>query len=201
MGVVLIDAFQVCLELLPNFRGKNLVAFCLIFVAEIWQRFNSDASQHTKCYSHQTFVVRMRQWGYPIFTAKIRQSFAFGALWRIGRVLCLCTWHISVSSHRGEPKPSKVSSMLMRVTYTRKPMSLGDMDQDNHTVMVVHTIQHEYAPTTITLSAYPYYRVNSSHKQRGSLMQPRESIIQSAQSSTHMQAYIYIYIHTLCTML
>ena len=36
MGVVLIDAFQVCLELLPNFRGKNLVAFCLIFVAKIW---------------------------------------------------------------------------------------------------------------------------------------------------------------------
>ena len=43
MGMVLINAFQVCLELLPNFHGENLTAFRLIFVAEIWQCFASDA--------------------------------------------------------------------------------------------------------------------------------------------------------------
>ena len=35
MGVVSIDAFQVCLELLPNFHSENSAAFRLIFVAEI----------------------------------------------------------------------------------------------------------------------------------------------------------------------
>ena len=44
MGVVSIDAFQMCLELLPNFHNENPVTFCLIFVAEIQQRFASDAS-------------------------------------------------------------------------------------------------------------------------------------------------------------
>ena len=42
-------------------------------------------------------------------------------------------------------------------------MSLGDMDQDNYTATIVHTIEHEYAPTTITLSTYPYYKVKSFH--------------------------------------
>ena len=35
MGVVSIDAFQVCLELLPNFHSENSAEFRLIFVAEI----------------------------------------------------------------------------------------------------------------------------------------------------------------------
>ena len=39
IGVVPINAFQVCLKLLPNFHGENSEAFRLIFVAEIWQRF------------------------------------------------------------------------------------------------------------------------------------------------------------------
>ena len=34
-------------------------------------------------------------------------------------------------------------------------MSLGDMDQDDHTVMIMHTIYCEYAPTAITLGIYP----------------------------------------------
>ena len=42
-------------------------------------------------------------------------------------------------------------------------MSLSDMDQDKHTTMTMHTIQHEYAPTAITLSAYPYYKVKCTH--------------------------------------
>ena len=51
----------------------------------------------------------------------------------------------------------------MRVAYMGKPTSLGDIDQDNHTAMIMHTIYHEYAPTAITLSIYPYYKVKSSH--------------------------------------
>ena len=43
MGVVSIDAFQVCLESLPNFHDKNPIAFCIIFVVEIWQHFALDA--------------------------------------------------------------------------------------------------------------------------------------------------------------
>ena len=34
-GVVSIDTSQVCLESLPNFHSENLVAFRLIFMAEI----------------------------------------------------------------------------------------------------------------------------------------------------------------------
>ena len=95
-----------CLKSLPNFHGKNPTAFHLIFVAEIQQRFTSDASLHTKCYSHQTFGMRIWQWGCPIFTTKIQQSFLFDA--PTGRVSHLCIWRISTRSHRDKPKPSKV---------------------------------------------------------------------------------------------
>jgi len=43
MGVVSIDAFLVCLKS-SNFHDENLVAFRLIFVAEIWQCFASNVS-------------------------------------------------------------------------------------------------------------------------------------------------------------
>ena len=130
MGIVLIDAFYVCLKSLPNFHSKNPAAFRLIFMAEIRRCFASNASQHSKHYSNQAFDVRIQEWGCPIFMAKIRQSFVFGALWRIGSVSHLCIWHISTCSYCDESKPLKASSMLMHVTYTRKLMSLGDMDQD-----------------------------------------------------------------------
>ena len=170
MGVVSINAFQVCLEYLPNCHDKNLASFCLICLAKIRQRFASDVSQHTKRYSHQAFDVRIWQWECPIFTMKIRQSFAFGALWCIGRVLHLCIRHVSTCSNYDELKPFKASSILMSVAYMGKLMSLDDMDQDNHTAMIVHTILHEYAPTPIALSAYPYYKVKSTCNQRGSLI-------------------------------
>ena len=44
MGVVSIDAFEVCLESLPNFHGENPTTFRLIFVVEIQQHFALDAS-------------------------------------------------------------------------------------------------------------------------------------------------------------
>ena len=179
-GVVLIDASLVCLELLPNFYGKNPAAFHLIFVAEIQQRFFSSALQHTKRYSHQAFVVSIRKWRCPIFTAKIQQSFAFGALWHTVRVSCLCIQRAPTCSCQDESKPLKVSNIWMRIAYTGKPMLLGDMDQDDHTVMIMHTIQCEYAPTVIALGIYPHYKVKSTHGQRESLTQPQRSIIQSA---------------------
>ena len=43
-GVAFINALLACLELLPNFHDENLVAFHLIFMAEIWQHFTSGAS-------------------------------------------------------------------------------------------------------------------------------------------------------------
>ena len=42
IGVVPIDAFQVCLELLPNFRDNNPAAFCLFFS---WWKSNSALPQ------------------------------------------------------------------------------------------------------------------------------------------------------------
>ena len=168
-GVVLINIFQVCLKLLPNFHNENSVAFRLIFVAEICQLFTSYVLQRAKRYSHQAFNVRIWQWGCPIFMTKIQQSFAFGLQWRTGKVSRLCMQRLSTCSHRDELKPTKVLNMLIHVTYTGKPMSLGDMDQDNHTAVIMHTIQHEYAPTTVVLSSCPYYKVKSSHDQRGSL--------------------------------
>ena len=44
MGVVSIDASLVCLELVPNFPGKNQTTFRLIFVTVIRQPFASGAS-------------------------------------------------------------------------------------------------------------------------------------------------------------
>ena len=44
MGMALVDAFLVRMELLSNFHGENLVTFRLIFVVEIRQCFASGAS-------------------------------------------------------------------------------------------------------------------------------------------------------------
>ena len=92
--------------------------------------------------------------------------------------------------------PSKHLNILIRGAYAGKPMSLSDMDQDDHTAVTMHTVWHEYAPTAIALSAYSCHKVKSTHGQRRLLIWPWESIIQSAQSPTHAHAYIYIYIYT-----
>ena len=72
MGVVSIDVFLVRLEAMPNFHSENPAAFSLIFMAKIQQCFASNASYHTKRYSHQAFNLRIRQRGCPIFMAKFR---------------------------------------------------------------------------------------------------------------------------------
>ena len=52
--------------------------------------------------------------------------------------------HVSTCLYWDESMPLKVSSMSMHITYMGKPVLLGDMDQDDHTTMIVHTIEHEY---------------------------------------------------------
>ena len=171
MGVVLIDAFQVHLELLPNFHNENLVAFRFIFVAKIQQHFSLDASQPTKCYYHQAFDMRIRQWGCPISwrkSCRVSHLVYYGASARF-RVYVYGMYRHACTMKR--QKTYKVSSKLMHVAYMGKPMSLSDMDHDNHTLIIVHTIQHEYAPTTIALSTCLHYKVKSSHDQRKALTQ------------------------------
>ena len=63
MGMVPNDAFSMHLELMPNFHGKNPIAFHHIFVAEIPQRFASSALNHTKHYYYQAFAMRIWQQG------------------------------------------------------------------------------------------------------------------------------------------
>ena len=46
-------------------------------------------------------------------------------------------------------------------------MSLVDMDQSNYTTMIMHTMEHEYAPTTIAMNAYPHSKVKSTHDREG----------------------------------
>ena len=132
-------------------------------------------------------------WGCPIFTAKIRQSFAFGSLWLTSRISCLCIQRMPTCLCQDELVPLKASIILMQVAYTEKPMSLGDMDQDSHTVMIVQTIQHEYTPTAISLGTYTHYKVKRKNGQRGLLTQPQGSIIQSAQSPIYRHIQIYIH--------
>ena len=100
----------------------------------------------------------MRQWGCPIFMAKIQQSFVFGALWRTSKVLRLCILRVSTCSYCDEPKPFKVLSMLMHVAYTRKLMSLADMD--------MHLWQLPWAHTHSTRSKALMTREGHSHSHK-----------------------------------
>ena len=149
IGVVPINAFQVCLKLLPNFYGKSSAAFRLIFVSKIQQRFASNASLHAKRYSHQDFECENTATGMPHFHDENLVEFRVWCVMAHGRVLRLCIRCISTCLHCDELKPPYLLSVLMLVTYIRKPTSLGDMDRNNHTALIMHTIQHEYASTTI----------------------------------------------------
>ena len=151
MGVVLIDAFQMCSELLLNFHGENPVALhlrCVIVHKTLFsQSFRRENMAMGVTHFHDENPVEFCVW----WAIAHRQGFASMFMARINMLNC------------DEPKPFKASSMLMRVAYTGKPISLGEMDQDYHTAMIMHTIKHECAPTTIDLSAYPHYKVKSNH--------------------------------------
>ena len=85
MGMVPNDAFSMHLELMPNFHGKNPVAFHHIFVAEIPQRFASSALNHTKHYYYQAFAMRIRQQGASFSrqkSSRVSRLVHYGALAR-----------------------------------------------------------------------------------------------------------------------
>ena len=85
MGMVPNDAFSMHLELMPNFHGKNPVAFHHIFVAEIPQRFTLSALNHTKHYYYQAFAMRIRQQGASFSrqkSSRVSRLVHYGALAR-----------------------------------------------------------------------------------------------------------------------
>ena len=72
--------------------------------------------------------------------------------------------------------------------------------------MIICTMQHEYAPIAIALSAYPHYKVKSTHDyERVTLLTKRvhhtKYIIIHKQAYIYIYTYIHTYIHTSCTML
>ena len=138
--------------------------------------------------------MRIWQQRYPIFSAKIRQSFTFGALWRTDRVLCLCIRCASTCLYSGESKPTKASNILMHVAYTGKSMSLPDMDWNKHTAIIMQTIWHEYAYIVVALSAYPHHKVKSTHNYER--VTPLTMGVHHTKCTiTHKQADIYVHTH------
>ena len=72
--------------------------------------------------------------------------------------------------------------------------------------MIICTMQHEYAPIAIALSAYLHYKVKSTHDyERVTLLTMRvhhtKYIIIHKQAYIYIYTYIHTYIHTSCTML
>ena len=114
----------------PYFHGGNLVAFLVSCVIT------------NKTLFSPSFPYKNIAKGCPIFMAKIWQSFVFGVLWCTNRVSCLCIWHALVCSYWGKSRLTKALNTLTHVAYTRKLMSLADMDRrqshhDNHVQNVV----------------------------------------------------------------
>ena len=109
-----------------------------------------------------------------------------------------CIWCAIMHRQGFESMYSACINMLMRVAYTGKLMSLADMDQDNHTVMITHIIWHEYALTTVALSAYLHHKVKSTHNYEVTLLtmgvHHTKCTIIHKQAHTHTHTDIYIYI-------
>ena len=81
-------------------------------------------------------------------------------------------------------------------------MSLDDMDREGHTTVTMHTVWHEYAPTTIFLSTYLCHKVKErSWPEKVTHITMRVHYTEF-MITPHMQAYMYIhtYIHTSGTM-
>ena len=96
---------------------------------------------------------------------------------------------------------TKASSILMHVTYTGKPMSLANMDRDKHPVMIMHTMQYEYMPTTVALSAYPHHKVKSTHDhERAALLtmavHHKKCMTTHKQPQTNKHIYTHTHTHT-----
>ena len=107
-------------------------------------------------------------------------------IWQSSRLVCygipagfhtFCIWHVSICSYQGKLKLSRVLITLMSVAYTGKPMSLVDMDLDNHTAMIMHTIWHEYASIAKALNAYPHHKFKSTHDHKRAAIPPSWQVL------------------------
>ena len=112
-----------------------------------------------------------------------------------------CVWCAVMHRQGFMPMYMTCINMLTCVAYTGKSMSLANIDQDNHTTMITHTIWHQYAPMTVALSAYPHHKVKSNHNYEkvtlltmGVHYTKCTIIHKQACAHTHTQKY------TLCTM-
>ena len=112
VDVVPIDVFLVHLESIPNFYSKNPIALHLRCVIAHKMLFSSSIW-------HENIEI-----GTPYFHGQNSAQFRIWCIMDSNKVACLCIWCVLTCLCCYEPKPSKASSMLMRVVYTGKPMSL-----------------------------------------------------------------------------
>ena len=138
IGMVSIDAFQVCFELLPNFYDKNPTAFCLT----LWWKSNSALPQ-MRHNTQNAILTMILMWEYGNGNALFSRR-KFGIVSRLVRYgafvgVCVCVygayWQAGTMMSRS---PSKHQACC--IAYIGKPISLSDMDQDNHTAIIVHTV-------------------------------------------------------------
>ena len=97
----------------PCFRGKNLAAIrlrCIIAHKTLFSpSFSCENTATEVPHFHGENPAKFHIW----CAMAHRQGFSR-----------MCIWCVSIYSYRDESKPFKASSTLMRVAYTRKPMSL-----------------------------------------------------------------------------
>ena len=142
--------------------------------------------------------MRIWQQRCPIFTEKIWQSFTFSALWRTSRASFLCIRRVPTCLCWDKSEPLKASSILMRVTYTRKPMTLrwhGSRQSHNddraHNIVWICTYS-KCLKCILTQQGHEH-----SWLERVAHIATR--VHHTKCTITHIQAYIDI--HTSCTML
>ena len=139
--------------------------------------------------------MRIWQWRCPIFTAKIRQSFAFSALWHTCKVLCLCIWRMPTCSCYDKPEPLKALSILMRIAYTGKltwwhGSGWSHHDDCAYNIAWAHTYSKCYVHITILQGQEHSWLERVAHV--------ATRVHNTKCTITPIQTYINI--HTSCTM-
>ena len=150
------------------------------------------------------FNVRMRQWGCPIFTAKIQKSFAFNALWRTSEVSSFCVWHLSACSHCDEPKPSKVLEHVETCRMHRETnvtwwhgSRQSHYDDRAHCIAWICTYDNCLEHIPILQGQELSWLERVTHV--ATRVHHTKCTITHTQTTRHI--YIYTHIHASCTML
>ena len=148
-------------------------------------------------------LTKLSMWEYgngvcPIFTVKIRQSFVFGALWRIGKVSRLYR---------------HARTMMSRSPSKHEPCWCVSHIQGNqcHLVTWIKTITSLWLCTQYSMNMHLWQSPWAyTHTTRSSALMIREGHSWSHKRlwykvhnhpHTPKHIYIYIYIYTSCTML